>query len=106
MSYVNKGKGYNRKNGHWLMKEYELSAAILEKFGHDCRDYVLCAIKKRPKAFVNFQESTNYDEPLQGVLNAGDYMQRNPMPELDSLQLHPLIKKGTAMLLDNVPEET
>ncbi|KAK4341325.1 hypothetical protein RND71_039826 [Anisodus tanguticus] len=47
MSYVNK-KGYNKKDGHWLMKEYELSTAILQKFHEDCRDYVLCAIKKRP----------------------------------------------------------
>lgn len=45
MSYVN--KGYDRKNGHWLMKEYELSMDILEKFDHDCRHYVLCALKKR-----------------------------------------------------------
>ncbi|KAK4352801.1 hypothetical protein RND71_028319 [Anisodus tanguticus] len=47
MSYVNK-KGYNKKDGHWLMNEYELSTAILQKFHEDCRDYVLCAIKKRP----------------------------------------------------------
>ncbi|XP_060200533.1 NAC domain-containing protein 55-like [Lycium barbarum] len=46
MSYVN--KGYNKKDGNWLMKEYELSSVILQKFDEDCRDYVLCAIKKRP----------------------------------------------------------
>ncbi|XP_055835735.1 NAC domain-containing protein 78-like [Solanum dulcamara] len=45
MSYVN--KGYNQDNGHWLMKEYDLSTKILDKFDNDCRDYVLCAIKKR-----------------------------------------------------------
>ncbi|XP_075107199.1 NAC domain-containing protein 1-like [Nicotiana tabacum] len=36
----------DQKDGHWLMKEYELSKVILHKFDQDCRDYVLCAIKK------------------------------------------------------------
>lgn len=45
MSYVN--KSYDRQNGHWLMKEYELSSKILDKFNNDRRDYVFCAIKMR-----------------------------------------------------------
>ncbi|XP_059315716.1 NAC domain-containing protein 78-like [Lycium ferocissimum] len=57
MSYVN--KNYNRKNGHWLMNEYELSSAILEKFNEDCRDYVLCAIKKRPVTTSSPSETTS-----------------------------------------------
>ncbi|XP_059302073.1 NAC domain-containing protein 1-like [Lycium ferocissimum] len=44
MRYVNK----EHKDGDWLMKEYELSKVILQKFDEDCRDYVLCAIKKKP----------------------------------------------------------
>ncbi|XP_060173523.1 NAC domain-containing protein 1-like [Lycium barbarum] len=44
MRYVNK----EHKDGDWLMKEYELSKVILQKFDGDCRDYVLCAIKKKP----------------------------------------------------------
>lgn len=41
--------GYKKKmheDGHWIMKEYQLSMAILLKFEEDRRDYVLCAIKK------------------------------------------------------------
>ena len=51
-----KKKGYKQEHGHWLMKEYDLSPHILDKFDKDCRDFVLCAIKKkksRPKGKLN-----------------------------------------------------
>nr|XP_009766553.1 PREDICTED: NAC domain-containing protein 78-like [Nicotiana sylvestris] len=47
LCYVNK-EYYNQNDGHWLMKEYELSSVILQKFDEDRRDYVLCAIKRMP----------------------------------------------------------
>ncbi|XP_059281319.1 NAC domain-containing protein 101-like [Lycium ferocissimum] len=69
MSYVN--KGYNKKDGNWLMKEYELSS------------------------FLNFQEShqavesnSTTDEPLQLVepYDAGDYMQSNSSVQMEMSQ--------------------
>ncbi|TMW89725.1 hypothetical protein EJD97_016727 [Solanum chilense] len=90
MCYMN--KGYKQENGHWLMKEYALSAYLLDKFDKDCRDYVLCAIKKRTRIksrskgtmklmnavseeCANLEdqssgtvESTSYDEALQELL--------------------------------------
>ncbi|KAK4706414.1 hypothetical protein R3W88_001350 [Solanum pinnatisectum] len=86
MCYMN--KGYKQENGHWLMKEYDLSTYILDKFDKDYRDYALCAIKKRTrtkdtmklmnvvaKECMNLEdqssgtvESTSYDEALQAQL--------------------------------------
>lgn len=75
LCYVNKDQCYNQSDGHWLMKEYELSNVILQKFDEDCRDYVLCAIKRKSC-------STDYIErPLARVQyqvnDLGDYMQSN-----------------------------
>ncbi|XP_055835186.1 NAC domain-containing protein 78-like [Solanum dulcamara] len=39
---------YEHEDGHWIMKGYQLSTVILDKFDEDRRDYVLCAIKKKP----------------------------------------------------------
>ncbi|KAH0680025.1 hypothetical protein KY285_021033 [Solanum tuberosum] len=81
MSYMN--KGYKKENGDWLMKEYTLSEYLLDKFDKDCRDYVLCSVKKRTRSkeklkLVNIvpeeeledqssAESTSFTEGLQGV---------------------------------------
>ncbi|KAL3348054.1 hypothetical protein AABB24_021612 [Solanum stoloniferum] len=93
MCYMN--KGYKQENGHWLMKEYDLSTYILDKFDKDCRDYVLCATKKRTltkdtmklmnvvaEECTNLEdqssgtvETTSYDEALQAQLELLSNMQ-------------------------------
>uniref|UniRef100_M1D2T6 NAC transcription factor n=1 Tax=Solanum tuberosum TaxID=4113 RepID=M1D2T6_SOLTU len=61
-----KNKGYKQEDGHWLMKEYDLSTYILDKFDKDCRDIVLCAIKKRTRTKATMmlmnEECTNSED--------------------------------------------
>ncbi|XP_009774958.1 NAC domain-containing protein 40-like [Nicotiana sylvestris] len=71
LSYKNK-KFYpeDQKDGHWLMKEYELSKVILHKFDQDRRDYVLCAIKKLKH--VNSSSETSTITTLNNVSEGTD----------------------------------
>ncbi|XP_070054017.1 NAC domain containing protein 52-like [Nicotiana tomentosiformis] len=71
LSYKNK-EFYpeDQKDGHWLMKEYELSKVILHKFDQDCRDYVLCAIKKLKH--VNSSSETSTITTLNNVSDGTD----------------------------------
>ncbi|KAH0683505.1 hypothetical protein KY290_022128 [Solanum tuberosum] len=97
MTYMNKGY-YNKKNGDWLMKEYTLSEYLLDKFDKDCRDYVLCSVKKRTRSkgklkLVNIvPESTSFTEGLQG--GGGEYVPQlelqNDMHEGTSNFVEPL----------------
>ncbi|XP_070054000.1 uncharacterized protein [Nicotiana tomentosiformis] len=86
LSYKNK-EFYpeDQKDGHWLMKEYELSKVILHKFDQDCRDYVLCAIKKLKH--VNSSSETSTITTFNNVSDRTD-------EELDDLN----------QILDGVPE--
>ncbi|KAK4722282.1 hypothetical protein R3W88_012515 [Solanum pinnatisectum] len=114
MTYMN--KGYNKKNGDWLMKEYTLSEYLLDKFDKDCRDFVLCSIKKRartkeklklvnivPEECTNLEdqslatvESTSFTEGLQGgVVDAGEYV---PLLELQN-DMH----EGTSIFVEPLP---
>lgn len=89
LSYKNK-EFYpeDQKDGHWLMKEYELSKLILHKFDQDRRDYVLCAIKKLKHVNSSSETSTittmnndsggtdevtNYVDNLLATNNCKDY---------------------------------
>nr|XP_016453035.1 PREDICTED: NAC domain-containing protein 45-like [Nicotiana tabacum] len=59
------------KDGHWLMKEYELSKVILHKFDQNCKDYyVLCAIKKLKH--VNSSSETSTITTLNNVSDGTD----------------------------------
>ncbi|OIT30050.1 hypothetical protein A4A49_18764 [Nicotiana attenuata] len=71
LSYKNK-KFYpeDQKDGHWLMKEYELSKVILHKFDKDRRDYVLCAIKKLKH--VNSSSETSTITTLNNISDGTD----------------------------------
>ncbi|XP_049368952.1 NAC domain-containing protein 78-like [Solanum verrucosum] len=115
MTYMN--KGYKQENGHWLMKEYDLSTYILDKFDKDCRDYVLCAIKKRtrtkgtmklmnavPEECSNLEdqtsasvESTSYDEALPAQLELLNNMQDEtnmvvePLSSPDTFEAVPML---------------
>ncbi|OIT32943.1 hypothetical protein A4A49_64086, partial [Nicotiana attenuata] len=60
----------DQKDGHWLMKEYELSKVILHKFDQDRRDYVLCAIKKLKH--VNSSSETSTITALNNVSDGTD----------------------------------
>ncbi|KAK4375890.1 hypothetical protein RND71_006567 [Anisodus tanguticus] len=74
MRYVNK----EHKDGDWLMKEYELSKVILQKFDEDCRDYVLCAIKNKPIDTCSSETSTttsdNVSEETDEVTGFADFV--------------------------------
>ncbi|XP_004228763.1 NAC domain-containing protein 22-like [Solanum lycopersicum] len=118
MSYMN--KGYNKKNGDWLMKEYTLPEYLLDKFDKDCRDYVLCSIKKRtrsktqtkeklklvnivPEESTNLEDqssatvgSTSFTEELQGRgVDAGGY--------LPQLELQNEMHEGTSIFVETLP---
>ncbi|XP_009795944.1 NAC domain-containing protein 41-like [Nicotiana sylvestris] len=58
----------DQRDGHWLMKEYELSKVILHKLDEDRRDYVLCAIKKLKHVNSSSETSTttmlNFDQSV------------------------------------------
>ncbi|PHT56568.1 hypothetical protein CQW23_05054 [Capsicum baccatum] len=52
----------HKDDGLWLMKEFELSNVILKRFDEDRRDYVLCAIKKKPIDTCPFEMNYDSDE--------------------------------------------
>ncbi|XP_015072777.1 NAC domain-containing protein 78-like [Solanum pennellii] len=87
-----KKKGYKQEHGHWLMKEYDLSPHILDKFDKDCRDFVLCAIKKKKsssKGKLNIvgEQDQSSCEGLQ--VDAGEL-------ELQNIDMH----EGTSNLVE------